>query len=94
MIISRLYRPLETTLSDLSDLEDEAGTQLLPTHNRKSERAPQGNRYKLPRLADVWDEREDVFDLSDDEDDAIPGPATSIYDATRGVIPKPTINRP
>ncbi|KAG6885907.1 hypothetical protein C0993_007925 [Termitomyces sp. T159_Od127] len=93
--ISRLYRPLETDLSDLSDPEDETGTQLLPMYNRKADRAPQGSQYKSTRLADVWDEREDVFDMegvSDDEDDAIPGPASSIRDASQSLIPKTTSN--
>ncbi|KAG6860762.1 hypothetical protein C0995_007794 [Termitomyces sp. Mi166 len=99
MAIARLYRPLETSLSDLEDFEDETGTQLLPTtYNTNPGRAPKGNQYKSPRLADVWDEREEVFDFggaSDDEDDMmIPGPATSAHDAARGSIPKITVSEP
>ena len=43
------------------------GTQLLPTHHVH-------NNLELPlnkkaRLADVWDERDDVFDVGADSDD-------------------------
>ena len=97
--IARLYRPLNTSLSDLDDFDDETGTQLLPTH---ADRTPpsKGNQYKPSRLTDVWDEREEVFDIggvSDDEDDRIPGPAgsnddTPRYHANGGPIPKISVN--
>ncbi|KAI0075749.1 hypothetical protein K474DRAFT_1646117 [Panus rudis PR-1116 ss-1] len=66
--ISRLYRPLDT--DSLSESEDdlESGMQLLPTHSdtriKPSSKAP-----KSVRLADVWDEREDLFDIGDDSDE-------------------------
>ncbi|KAG6920262.1 hypothetical protein DXG01_005031 [Tephrocybe rancida] len=92
--IARLYRPLETSLSDLEDFEDEAGTQLLPIHS-DSAPAPKGHQYKSPRLTDVWDEREEVFGVgSDDDDDMIPGPATLGRDVTRGPIPKISVSGP
>ncbi|KAG5349864.1 hypothetical protein C0989_001504 [Termitomyces sp. Mn162] len=95
--INRLYRPLETSLSDLSDLEDETGTQLLPTYNTNSDRAPKSSQYKAPRFADVWDEREEVFDIggaSDEEDDRIPGPAIPPHNTEQGLIPKITVCGP
>jgi len=92
--IARLYLPLNTSLSDLEDYDDDqTGTQLLPTHTQHVSSVPKGSRHKSPRLADVWDEREEVFDiggLSDDEDDRIPGPAgsddTPRYHANGGSI--------
>jgi len=75
--IARLYQPLNS--GDMSDLEDEddalLGTQLLPTHH--SAAAPKGaqSHKGATRLADVWDEREELFGIggdSDDEDAATP----------------------
>ncbi|GJE97764.1 VanZ family protein [Phanerochaete sordida] len=62
--ISRLYRPLNVE-DDFSDEEDlEAGAQLLPTHvesavTRDVSKPP----TKGSRLADVWDEGEELFDI-------------------------------
>lgn len=79
--ISRLYRPISTAYSDLEEDDDPlAGTQLLPTHTTTK---PPG---KPNRLADVWDEREEVFDIGEDDDDErfvrtplpVPGAAHSI----------------
>ncbi|KAK7692339.1 hypothetical protein QCA50_003964 [Cerrena zonata] len=80
--ISRLYRPLDTDYLSSDDEDDlEAGVQLLPTNtalrasNNTSKSVP-----KATRLADVWDEREELFDIgdeSDDEDVARPGPVPS-----------------
>ncbi|KAG5647032.1 hypothetical protein DXG03_001402 [Asterophora parasitica] len=103
--IARLYQPIDTSLSDDDYNEDEAGTQLLPTHTDPTTPAPKGsyNHHKSQpeRLADVWDEREDVFDigaLSDDDDDATTGPGsghdTPRNHANRGPIPKISINGP
>lgn len=73
--IARLYRPLNTSLSDLEDYDDdEAGTQLLPTHFDNAVNATKGNSHKSTRLADVWDEREELFDIGDDSDDENPTP--------------------
>lgn len=79
----RLYRPLSASNSSLnlpSDEEDESGTQLLPLYNKPdtppSSQFPQ-NKHKKGKgrarsgslaLADVWDEREDLFGVGDDED--------------------------
>ncbi|RDB25297.1 Uncharacterized protein C11E3.10 [Hypsizygus marmoreus] len=78
--IARLYRPIDTSLSDLEyDDEDDTGTQLLPTHFSIAAVAPKGNGHKSTNLADVWDEREEVFDIGEDSDDdtPTPGPAGS-----------------
>ncbi|THH28744.1 hypothetical protein EUX98_g5440 [Antrodiella citrinella] len=68
--ISQLYRPLNTSVESLSDGEDdlEAGTQLLPM----SDPNPQGSGPKSatkPRLEDVWDEREELFDIGEESDE-------------------------
>jgi hypothetical protein len=43
------------------------GTQLLPTHHvHNNTRQPLN---KKTRLTDVWDERDDVFDIGADSDD-------------------------
>jgi hypothetical protein len=63
--IARLYRPLSASASDYSDEEDElSGTQLLPTHNFNTTKPG-----KNARLADVWDEREELFGVGPDSDD-------------------------
>ena len=80
--IMRLYRPLSASNSSLnlpSDEEDESGTQLLPLYNKPdtppSALFPQ-NKHKKGKgrarsgslaLADVWDEREELFGVGDDE---------------------------
>jgi len=69
--IARLYRPLSGSVSDFEEEEDDEdesmGTQLLPTHHVH-------NTLMLPfnqkaRLADVWDERDEVFDIGVDSDE-------------------------
>lgn len=83
--IWRLYRPLSASNSSLaldSEEEDESGTQLLPLHNKPdtspSALFPQNNTKKGKAraraaslaLADVWDEREELFGVGEaDEDD-------------------------
>jgi hypothetical protein len=79
----RLYRPLSTSNSSLnlpSDEEDESGTQLLPLHNKPdtppSALFPQNITKKGKgrarsgslALADVWDEREELFGVGDADD--------------------------
>ncbi|EGO00105.1 hypothetical protein SERLA73DRAFT_180538 [Serpula lacrymans var. lacrymans S7.3] len=78
--IARLYRPLDTesVLSDDEDLSEDGsgqGTQLLPTHyvtspigQGKHSASTKGKAYKADRLADVWDEREELFGIGDDSD--------------------------
>ena len=54
-------------MSDGEDDDYATATQLLPlpaTANMPSKGASKSNR-----LADVWDEREDIFDIGDDSDD-------------------------
>lgn len=84
--ISRLYRPLSASNSSLAldyDDENESGTQLLPLHNKPDTPPtalfPQNNNNKRGKararsenlaLADVWDEREELFGVGEaDEDD-------------------------
>lgn len=64
--IARLYRPLSASASDFSDDDDDelGGTQLLPTHNLNTTKLG-----KNARLADVWDEREELFGVGPDSDD-------------------------
>ncbi|KAI0786676.1 hypothetical protein C8Q75DRAFT_770949 [Abortiporus biennis] len=95
--ISRLYRPLDTESIPSDDEEDESGTQLLPTHyepvnnntrgagsNAKNKNKP----AKMSRLTDVWDEREELFDIggdSEDEDGNSPSPIPSTPGVPVGV---------
>lgn len=80
----RLYRPLSASNSSLnlpSDEEDESGTQLLPLHNKpdtppsalfphnKNKRGKSRARPANLALADVWDEREELFGVGDDDDE-------------------------
>ncbi|KAF7793911.1 hypothetical protein EIP86_005033 [Pleurotus ostreatoroseus] len=76
IVISQLYRPLGTD-PESSDEEDdlEAGTQLLPTHADPTNRSPTKPNNKVSRLADVWDEGEELFDIGADSDDETSGPA-------------------
>jgi len=103
--IARLYRPLGMSSDSLqSDDEDdfEPATQLLPTHfDNPRHQPPQGVGSKPPpqksvRLADVWDEREELFDIggdSDDEGDYTPlfprslHPTATIRDASDRALP-------
>jgi hypothetical protein len=67
--IARLYRPLETDdisdADDASDNEETPGTQLLPLYSHPS--APSKSKpVKVARLHDVWDEREELFDIGND----------------------------
>lgn len=68
--ISRLYRPLDAEISSDEEEDDEddleSGTQLLPTHH--SQPKPQQNT-KSTRLGDVWDERDELFNIGGDSDD-------------------------
>jgi hypothetical protein len=80
----RLYRPLSASNSSLnlpSDEEDESGTQLLPLHNKpdtppstlfpqnKNKKGKSRARSGSLALADVWDEREELFGVGEDEDE-------------------------
>ncbi|KAI0319048.1 hypothetical protein OF83DRAFT_1082532 [Amylostereum chailletii] len=77
--INRLYHPLGGSQSSIhlpSDSEDEdgnnTGTQLLPTHISPGKASSKARtRAENLALADVWDEREEVFGLGDDTDDDV-----------------------
>ena len=71
--IHRLYRPLNTSGDLLSDEEEddlEAGTQLLPVSTDSNQRASVPKpATKSSRIEDVWDEREELFDIGDESDE-------------------------
>ena len=71
--IHRLYRPLNTSGDLLSDEEEEdleAGTQLLPVSTDSNQRASAPKpATKSSRIEDVWDEREELFDIGDESDE-------------------------
>jgi hypothetical protein len=78
--IARLYRPLNTddTLDPEDYSDDEGGpssTQLLPLFNPQPAaslaKAPlplRAKTLKADRLADVWDEHEELFGIGDDSE--------------------------
>ncbi|TCD70317.1 hypothetical protein EIP91_003946 [Steccherinum ochraceum] len=75
--IHRLYRPLNTSVDSLSDEEDdlEAGTQLLPLASEPMQQGPSSKpATKSSRLEDVWDEREELFDIGEEseEEEGVP----------------------
>nr|VWO98304.1 Zn(2)-C6 fungal-type domain-containing protein [Ganoderma boninense] len=80
--INRLYRPLDTQSMPSDDEEDDdtSGTQLLPLHNTplaSSAKPTTPNRSSIPkatRLSDVWDEREELFDIGEESDEEDEGP--------------------
>jgi hypothetical protein len=74
--ISRLYRPISAEEDELlSDSESELdgndgagrGVPLLPTHQLT--KSPANKTPGQIRLGDVWDEREELFEIGDDEDE-------------------------
>ncbi|KAI0746009.1 hypothetical protein C8Q76DRAFT_705724 [Earliella scabrosa] len=77
--IARLYRPLDTEAlpSDDEDEDEADGTQLLPLHHQpstprtltKPSRPSRPGPPKATRLSDVWDEREELFDIGDESDE-------------------------
>lgn len=72
--ISRLYRPIRLEdAEELSDEEDdlEAGRQLLPgSAQADTAREPTTAKTSRPsRMADVWDEGEELFDIGGESDD-------------------------
>jgi len=71
--ISRLYRPLNISLSSLEEEDDDAGALLLPTHCDRTTRQPQAHINREIRLADVWDEREEVFGVGEESDNEVAG---------------------
>jgi len=98
--IARLYRPLDTEdlSEDYSDDEMPAGTQLLPlfsshgrpNSNKSSSSEPQ--IFKGNRLGDVWDEREDLFGIGDDDNNSedghdTPRPSRQAYQPSQSSLP-------
>ncbi|KAF8265461.1 hypothetical protein EI94DRAFT_1588784 [Lactarius quietus] len=82
--ISRLYRPLSGSNSSInlgSDSDDDIGTQLLPLHNKpdtppsslfplnKTKKGKGRARSASLALGDVWDEREELFGVGEDDED-------------------------
>ncbi|CDO69211.1 hypothetical protein BN946_scf185042.g113 [Trametes cinnabarina] len=71
--ISRLYQPLDTDgLSEDEQDSDVDATQLLPLYHeprRPSKPNRAGAARKAVRIADVWDEREELFDIGDESDE-------------------------
>ena len=90
--ISRLYRPILGTDVESEDEEDlEAATQLLPTH-ASSNMVTSKSTSKPSRLADVWDEGEDLFDIgADSDDEAEPGTARGAASVPASHLPGPKI---
>jgi len=69
--ISRLYRPLSATVSEYEiDEDDDDDMQLLPTHSTYQ------NKSKV-RLTDIWDEREEPFEIGEDEEEGRQEASTS-----------------
>ncbi|KAF8554203.1 hypothetical protein OG21DRAFT_1597467 [Imleria badia] len=104
--IARLYRPLNTVdYLDPEDFSDDeagpSGTQLLPLFNSQptdpSAKPSLPSKAKAPkanRLADVWDEREELFGIGDDsesEDTPTAGPPSPAPHP--GLVPTITITR-
>lgn len=78
--ISRLYQPLDT----MDEPTDDEGDDTLPsfyTHHQPE--AILSPNLERNRLADVWDEREDLFHLPDDDEDGAETPTTAKPGKTR-----------
>ena len=104
-----MYRPLNTDDSlDPEDFSDDeagpSGTQLLPLFNSqpagseaKSSLPSKAKAPKANRLADVWDEREELFGIGDDsesEDTPTAGPPSPANRPPHpGPVPTITITR-
>ncbi|KAI0030804.1 hypothetical protein K488DRAFT_53419 [Vararia minispora EC-137] len=67
--ISRLYRPISTSASSLHLPSDSEDGELLPIHNTPGVLPKHKTRGRADSLAlaDVWGEREEVFDVGEDE---------------------------
>lgn len=76
--ISRLYRPVSSGPESQPDSEDEdegSGTMLLPTHFDRSgltTNASKPSKEGRIRLDTVWDEREELFGIGDDDEEEEP----------------------
>ncbi|KAG6335570.1 hypothetical protein ID866_3510 [Astraeus odoratus] len=98
--IARLYRPLDTgdLSEDYSDDEMSTGTQLLPLFNShhppnsSNSRSSKPQIFKSNRLGDVWDEREDLFGIGDDDNNSedghdIPPPSRHVHQHSQASPP-------
>ena len=68
--------------SDDEDDDFEAGTALLPTHVDNTTRTPPSKpapKSANSRIGDVWDVREELFNIGDSDDEEEHQPATSSY---------------
>jgi hypothetical protein len=99
-----LYRPLSGSNSSLnfdSEEEDESGTQLLPLHNKpetppsalfpqnKTKKGKGRARSESSALADVWDEREEMFGVGNDDDDGDDGGIHGEGEVNTAPVPPP-----
>jgi len=107
--ISRLYRPLSASNSSLAldyDDENESGTQLLPLHNKPdtppSALFPQNNsnvrgkarsRSESLALADVWDEREELFGVGNADEDDDEDKSDDESDSEERTAPAPPVSQ-
>jgi hypothetical protein len=84
--ISRLYQPIDTGPEDSSSESGEDPPTYLPMYNvpQKGKATPM---RESSRLGDVWDTREDVFSLGEeDEDEDVPQDKKSSSGATPKVV--------
>jgi len=77
--ISRLYQPLDVIGEDP---EDDDGDDTLPVYYSRNQPGAQIGMNGRRRLSDVWDEREDLFNLGDDDDEEVPPEVQSIKSGT------------
>ena len=94
--ISRLYRPLNAEDALSSDEEDgdlEAGMQLLPSRPHARDVVLSPKAPTKSRLADVWDEGEELFDIGGDSGDE-GDPGTPRPPPTSTPIPHLSFSKP
>jgi len=68
--ISRLYQPLDM----MDDMSEEEGDDTLPAYYTRQPQAVQSPDVERSRLADVWDEREEIFGLRDEDEEDVSTP--------------------
>ena len=80
-------------------MEEEDGdtvVSLLPTHYDSTPRRPQAHINQQIRLADVWDEREEVFSVGEESDDEAArqlAPAPNKWNADSGDVNHATVRQ-
>jgi len=65
--IARLYQPLDQLPEDLPSDEDEE--PMLPMYHAPQKQTKASQPRQVTRLGNVWDSREEVFEIGDDDDD-------------------------